>query len=618
MANDEHNPHGRCVVKGVDGMAERLLRAQVPVDETWKLEDLFPTASDWENELDAVVADIPLVTAYRGRLAEGASVFLECLESVERIVVRMYEAGSYAFLKFSADGSDPVNQEMMGRSASAEAKLRAAIAFMEPEILALPDGLVEKYLADEPKLASFRRTLEKILVRKPYVLSRDTETALAALTEALNAPDTIYHLAKSGDMVFKPVKDCEGREVPVSFATYEEALEISPDTVLRRNAYYSFSEGLKRFQNTFGGTLGAEIKKHVAMAEIRGHKSATHMFLLDQEVSEEFYLNLVRTVQSGLAPHMRRYVELRKKVLGLDKVLYCDIEAPLDPDFKSNITYEEGAKLILDSVQAMGPEYAGVVKDAIEGRWIDRADNVGKATGAFCAPIHNVHPYILATWGGNMRSVFTIAHELGHTVHATLASRYQRPSNSEISGVFVEAPSTFGEMLLARHILANESDSRMRRWVLTQMLATYYHNFVRHILEAELVRRVYVLADKGNPITGALLSKLKGDILNEYWDGVVEVDDGARLTWMRQGHYYMGLYSYTYSAGLVTSTLVADDLAQNGDVVARRWVDILKAGDTRKPLELARMAGVDLEDAATVQRAVDYVGRVVDELVASF
>jgi oligoendopeptidase F len=604
--------------KGVDGMTQRLLRADVPTDETWKLEDLFATAGDWQNELDAALADIASVAAYRGRLAEGAGMLLECFEAMERLMMRMLRVGTYAFLRFSEDGSNPVNQGMMGRMASAQAKVGSAIAFIEPEILALPEGAVEQYLQGEPGLGEFRRRLERILADRPYVLSQETEAALAALSEVFGAPETIYQLAKSGDMLFEPARDSEGREVSIAFATYEEKLEISPDAVLRRNAYSSFANGLKRYQNAFGGTFGSEIKKNVAMARVRGYESATHMLLHGQEVSGEFYHNLLQTVQAGLAPHMRRYVELRKRVLGLDQVMYCDIEAPLDPGFQSDTTYEEGARLILDSVQVMGDEYAQIVQSALEGRWIDRADNIGKSTGAFCAPVYDVHPYILATWGANMRSVFTIAHELGHAVHMVFSSRNQRLVNTDISVVFVEAPSTFNELLLAQHILGQKCDRQMRRWVLMQMLATYYHNFVRHMLEAELTRRVYALAEEGSPVTAALLSQLKGKILEEYWDGVVQIDNGARLTWMRQPHYYMGLYSYTYSAGLVTATLVAENLAQDGEAVAKRWVEVLKAGSTMKPLELAKMAGVDLEDEATVRRATDYVGRVVDELVQSF
>lgn len=599
-------------------MAERLARSEVPVDETWRLDDMFQSMEAWEAELAAVERIIPQVAEFQGRLGDGASVLRKCYETVELLARRFEKISTYAYLRFSEDGTNPVGQELMGRTMAAQARLDSAIAFMRPEILSLPDGTIEGYFSEEPGLETFRRRLELILSDRPYVLSAETETAIAALREVLDAPKMVYEWTKTSDISFEPAVDSEGHEVPVSFATYEEILEVSPDAALRRSAYTSFSRGLARYQNALAGTFAAEVKKNVALARIRGYESATHMFLHQQEVPVEVYHNLLDVIEEGLAPHMRRYVDLRRRVLGLDKIMYCDIEAPLDPDFMPEISYEEGARLIIDSVAVMGAEYADIIRVALEDRWIDRADNIGKSTGAFCTSTYDVHPYILATWGESMRSVFTIAHELGHAVQSVLASSNQRFVNVEPSLVFIEAPSTLNELLLAEHILESADDFRMRRWVLMQLLGTYYHNFVRHLLEAELVKRIYAHSEAGRPITAALLSAEKGDILESYWDGVVEIDDGAKLTWMRQPHYYAGLYSYTYSAGLTCATVVAQSVREEGSRAAERWVNVLKQGGSMAPLELMKTAGVDLEDAATIGDAVNYVGRIVDEVDGGF
>lgn len=599
-------------------MAERLARSEVPVDETWRLDDMFQSMEAWEAELAAVERIIPQVAEFQGRLGDGASVLRKCYETVELLARRFEKISTYAYLRFSEDGTNPVGQELMGRTMAAQARLDSAIAFMRPEILSLPDGTIEGYFSEEPGLETFRRRLELILSDRPYVLSAETETAIAALREVLDAPKMVYEWTKTSDISFEPAVDSEGHEVPVSFATYEEILEVSPDAALRRSAYTSFSRGLARYQNALAGTFAAEVKKNVALARIRGYESATHMFLHQQEVPVEVYHNLLDVIEEGLAPHMRRYVDLRRRVLGLDKIMYCDIEAPLDPDFMPEISYEEGARLIIDSVAVMGAEYADIIRVALEDRWIDRADNIGKSTGAFCTSTYDVHPYILATWGESMRSVFTIAHELGHAVQSVLASSNQRFVNVEPSLVFIEAPSTLNELLLAEHILESADDFRMRRWVLMQLLGTYYHNFVRHLLEAELVKRIYAHSEAGRPITAALLSAEKGDILECYWDGVVEIDDSAKLTWMRQPHYYAGLYSYTYSAGLTCATVVAQSVREEGSRAAERWVNVLKQGGSMAPLELMKTAGVDLEDAATIGDAVNYVGRIVDEVDGGF
>lgn len=602
-------------------MASRMKRSEVPVEFTWRIEDLFPTFVQWKEALESIEAEIESFARFRGRLHEGPSAMLECLEAGEALQRRFARIYLYAYLLVAADGSDPTNQAAMGRAGATAARLGAAISFVEPEIASLPDGTVESYLSAEPRLAPFRRRVERVLSNKPHLLSPETEKVLASLGELMRAPYTLYERAKSSDMRFEPVTDSHGREHPVSFATYEVALEKSADTVLRRNAYASFTTGLSVYKEVLGGTFGAEVRKNVVLARARGFESATHMFLHAQEVSMRAYTNLLDIIQSRLAPYMRRYVELRRQVLGLDEVLYCDIEAPLDPEDDPEVTYEEACEEIIEAASVMGPEFTEIVATALSDRWIDRADNVGKSTGAFCADAYDAHPYILTTWADKARSMFTLAHELGHAVQAVMTARTQRFVNKEMSRFAVEAPSTFMEALLARHLLAKAGgggDRRQRRWVLMQVLATYYHNYVRHMLEAELLRRVYQLAEAGTPITASVLSRTEGEILEQFWGGVVKIDDGARLTWMRQPHYYMGLYPYTYSAGLTCSTLMAQALEGEGAVARERWLDLLRAGNSVKPLELMKRVGVDLEDPGTVEQAVEYVGRLVDDVVSLF
>ena len=309
---------------------------------------------------------------------------------------------------------------------------------------------------------------------------------------------------------------------------------------------------------------------------------------------------------------------MRRRVLGLDQLLYCDIKAPLDLDFNPRVTFEEGCALILESLAVMGPEYTAFVRRAIEQRWIDRADNIGKSSGAFCASPYGVHPYILITWADTMRSVFTLAHELGHGGHFGLAMQHQRLVNMHPAMPFVEAPSIMNEMLLAQHILAQKQEPRLRRSVIMQVLGTYHHNFVTHLLEAELQRQVYALAEGGGSVTAAALNERKGRILQAFWGDTVHIDDGARMTWMRQPHYYMGLYPYTYSVGLVASTAMSLRVQEEGAPAVQRWLQVLKAGGTRPPLELMQMAGLDMRSSQPIHDAVAYVGRLIDELEGSF
>lgn len=599
-------------------MAKRLSRSEVPVELTWNLADLFPDDSAWESELNAVAAEIGTITQYKGRFSEGSSVLLECFESLETLYRRVFRVGSYASLKLSADGTSSDNQVMAGRVAALGARMSSEISFVQTELLSLPDGTVEKHLDEEPRLREFRRMIEKTLMLKPHTLNPETEKVLAALGEVLEAPYTIYQRSKAADMSFEPVTDKDGNQLPMSFAIYENKYETSPDIVLRHNAFASFTKGLKAYQNTYGATWGTEVKKNVVLAKLRNYPSAIHMLLKEQEVSIDVYNNLHDIILTELAPHMRRYARLRKQVLGLDKMLYCDIEAPLDPDFSPQTTFEQASKIILDGLTVLGPEYIEIIDTGLKNRWIDLADNIGKSTGAFCSTVPGVHPYILITWTDSMRNALTLSHELGHAGHGELTLRNQRLANAEPSMFFVEAPSTINELLVGNHILSQSRDVRMRRWVIMQFLTTYHHNFVRHLIEGELQRRIYALAEKGQPITAATLSQVQGDILEEFWGGEVEIDDGARLTWMRQPHYYMGLYPYTYSAGLTIGTAVAKAIQEEGRPAVDRWLEVLKAGGSRNPMELAEMAGLDMTKPEPIRTAVDYVGSLVDEVARNF
>lgn len=599
-------------------MAKRLSRSEVPEELTWNLADLFPNDSAWESELKGVAAEIGTITQYRGRFSEGSSVLLECFESLEALYKRVFRVGSYASLKLSADGTSSDNQVMAGRVAALGARMSSETSFVQTELLSLPDGTVEKYLEEEPGLKEFRRMIEKALELKPHTLNPETEKVLAALGEVLDAAYTIYQRSKAADMSFEPVADKDGNQLPMSFAGYENRYERSADIVLRRNAFASFTKGLKAYQNTYGATWGTEVKKNVVLAKLRGYPSAIHMLLKEQEVSIDVYNNLHDIILTDLAPHMRRYARLRKQVLGLDKMLYCDIEAPLDPDFSPPTTFEQASKIILDGLSVLGPEYIEIIDTGLKNRWIDLADNIGKSTGAFCSTVPGVHPYILITWTDSMRNALTLSHELGHAGHGELTLRNQRLANAEPSMFFVEAPSTINELLVGNHILSQSRDVRMRRWVIMQFLTTYHHNFVRHLIEGELQRRIYALAEKGQPITATTLSQVQGDILEEFWGEEVEVDDGARLTWMRQPHYYMGLYPYTYSAGLTIGTAVAKAIQVEGRPAVDRWLKVLKAGGSKNPMELAEMAGLDMTKPEPIRTAVDYVGSLVDEVVNSF
>jgi oligoendopeptidase F len=594
-----------------------LTRAEVAPDTTWNLADLFATQDSWRGELAAVEESLATITRHQGKLREGAATLLACLGARDAMLARLQRVYAYANLRLAEDGTDPARQADAALAASVYARVDAAMKFVDNEILDLPDGTVARWLQDEPLLQVHRTELDDLMDVKPHMLSGETERVLASLGEVLDAPYMIYDRAKTSDMRFGPFT-VAGTSMPNTFNQYESAYEISPQAEVRRAAWRSFCDGLKPYQNTFAGTFGTEITKNIVLARARGYDSAERFLLQAHKVPYELYTNILDTIQGELAPHMQRYARLRRRVLGLDKLLYCDIKAPLDPDYSPAIDFDEAGRMILEALAPMGTEYVALMANAFEQRWIDRANNIGKSSGAFCMSPYGAHPFILVTWTDSMRNAFTLAHELGHAGHFSLANRHQRYVNTRPAMPFVEAPSIMNEVLLARHILARATDPRMRRWVIMQVLGTYHHNFVTHLLEGELQRQVYRLAEKGEAVTAQLLNERKRAILQKFWGDSVEIDGDAAMTWMRQPHYYIGLYPYTYSVGLVAATALAEKAAREGDAILTGWLDVLRAGGTLRPLELMKRVGIDLSSPQPIKDAVAYVGRLVTELEAAF
>lgn len=597
---------------------KRLKRDQVAVEQTWNLDDLFVSQEQWEEELEAIEALLPVVVAYKGLLHQGSEELLACLEAEEAIGERLIRLYTYASLRLSEEGTNPVNQSRSARVGDLVSKVNAGLSFIRSEILDLPEGALESFLAEEPGLSPFRKRLLDLYATKPHRLSSETESALAALGEVFAAPYTIYNRAKLSDMSFDSVEDENGVTRPVSFALFETDYEMNADPVLRRSAYDSFTRTLQSYQHTFAAAYATEVKKQTVLSRLRGYESVTHMLLEPQQVTLQMYHNILDIIGAELAVHMRRFARLKARVLGMEKLSFSDLKVPLDPDFSPPVTIEEAGKTILAALSVMGEEYTSIMKQALANRWIDYADNVGKSTGAFCSSPYGVHSYILITWAENMRSAFTLAHELGHAGHFMLAGKNQRFVNYRPSLYFIEAPSTLNELLLAQHITEQSDDPRLKRWVILQLMNTYYHNFVTHLLEGQLQRKVYEAADADIPLTAKNLSEWKGEVLADFWGDAVELGEGANLTWMRQPHYYMGLYPYTYAAGLTASTAVAAQIKQEGEPAVNRWLEVLKAGGTMSPLELMKHAGVDMTKPEPIRFAVAYVGSLVDDLEKMF
>lgn len=591
-----------------------LKREEVAKETTWDLSGLFPSRKEWEKAIANLDKEVTKVTKFEGHLADSAENLYQALIAYENLNEKLLQIRSYAFLQASTDGSNPAYQGDLAKASAVLATIAGDIAFFEPELLEISKEKLEQYIENYPPLHNYEKLLKDIMTKKAHTLTREIEQALAQLSETFQAPHMIYERSKQADMRFPNVRNQEGKELPLSEALYEDEYEISADTILRRDAYEKYVQTLERYKHTIASVYATEVTKQVQMAKLRNYPSVTDMLLHPHEVSYEMYNNQLTIIQKELAPHMRRLAKLKQEQLGLEQMTYADLKAPLDPSYNPEITFDEAKELILKALQILGPEYIEIMEKAFAERWIDYANNLGKQSGAFCSSPYGSHSFILLTWTNKMQGTFTLAHELGHAGHFQLANRHQPLLNTDVSTYFVEAPSTLNELLLAEHMLQQTDDDRMRAFIINRLLDTYYHNFVTHMLEAEFQDRIYRLAEAGTPLTADLLTKQKHEAICNFWGSDVEVPLSAGLIWMRQPHYYMGLYPYTYSAGLTLSTAVNKRIKKEGDSVVEQWLEVLKAGSTLKPVDLAKKVGVDMTRKETIQQAVDYVGSLVSEL----
>ena len=592
---------------------ELLTRKDVPQELTWDLTALYKTEEDLNADVEKVKAlTSKIEEEYKGRLNTPENI-LGCLDLYREWQQTLWFAANYRNLAASVDYNDPKlqeNDEVMSRLC---AELISRLSFIDSELTAQPDSVLEAAIAKGGPNTGY---LKELLRWKPHQLEPETERVLAALSPTLGTPYSVYNMAKLADMRF-PSFNAAGEEHPLGYSLFEDKYQYDPCTEVRREAFRRFSEKLREYQNVTAAAYQSQVQKEKTMATLRGFDSVFDYLLFDQHVTRDMYDRQIDLIMEKLAPHMRRYAKLIQKVHGLDKMTYADLKLPVDPEYAPKLTIEDSKNYIEKGLSMLGEDYVQMVRDAYAERWVDFAQNQGKSTGGFCASPYGSHSFILLTWHGQMSDVFTLAHELGHAGHFKACNSAQSVFGTGVSSYFVEAPSTMNELLLGHYLLKTNPDKRFRRWVLSNMVGnTYYHNFVTHLLEAAYQREVYKIVDAGGGVQAERLNQLMGETLKKFWGGAVELTEGAELTWMRQPHYYMGLYSYTYSAGLTVATAACKRIQREGQPAVEDWKRVLSAGSTGTPLELAQMAGVDISTNGPLLDTIETIGGMIDEICA--
>ena len=587
-------------------------RSEVPIALTWDLSDLYPSKEAFMNAVEELkTKTYQFEKKYVGNLDQTETI-IAALTDYEEILKISSHANHYAFLPVETDITNPENLELSRMMNNLLAQVSGQLSFFDSELTNVEVSTLDAIVEKEPRFASYIRHIK---ANKKIQLDPKVEKAFAQLSPVLNAPSSIYEQTRLADMDFGTF-EVKGESYPLSYGLYEDYYMFHSDTDIRRAAFDAFSAVLKKYKNVTAEAYYTQVQKEKTMATMRGFDSVIDYLLYDQEVDQELYNRQIDLIMDDLAPVMQKYITHVKEVNGLDKMTYADLKISLDPDFTMNTTVEESEKLVAEATSVLGKEYTDMILKAYPERWVDFAQNKGKATGGFCATPHRKHPYILMSWTNQLSDVYTLIHELGHAGQGILSSNNHSILGEDPSLYLIEGPSTFNELLLTDSLRNQTDDSRMERFALTNMISnTYFHNFITHLLEAAYQREVYKLIDQGKGFDADKLSELKKNVLQAFWGEAVDINDGAELTWMRQIHYYMGLYSYTYSAGLTIATQAFLKMKQNGQEVVDQWLEFLALGDEKTPAEAALVAGVDITTDKPLKDTIQYLDDSVKRII---
>lgn len=590
---------------------ELAKRKDVPVELTWDLSAIYADEAVLQADMEKIcnLTD-EIERDYKGKL-NSVETIQSCLNKHRQLKEIQELTRSYCYLSASVDFNDAALQERESGMRRLFAQVDSRLSFIDSEIISLDETVIREAIAQGGPNQPY---LEDLLRQKPYRLQPETERVLAALSPTLNAPYKIYNMAKLADIRF-PSFQAAGEEHPLGYSLFEDSYEYDPRTEVRREAFKTFYKKLREYENVTAAAYQATVQQEKIIATQRGFDSVFDSLLFPQKVDRNLYNRQIDLIMEKLAPHMRKYARLLQKIHGLDRMTYADLKLTVDPEYDPTITIEASEQYVLDGLSILGEDYQEMIRSAYKERWVDFVENVGKSTGAFCSSPYGTHSFILLSWHNRMSDVISLSHELGHAGHFRLCNNAQSVYGTRSSSYFIEAPSTMNELLMSHYLLKTNDDKRFRRWVLGCIVGkTYYHNFVTHLLEAAYQREVYRIVDAGGGVQAETLNRLMKETLQKFWGDAVEIPEGAELTWMRQHHYYLGLYSYTYSAGLTIATQVCKRIENEGQAAVDDWKRTLAAGGTKTPLELAQMAGVDISTDAPLLDTIETIGGYIDEI----
>ena len=586
-------------------------RSEIAKEDTWAIEDLYPTDEAWEQELATLEADKETLASFAGRLGESGATLYEYLYTSEQVDVKLNNLGNYCMRKADEDTRNSTYQAMSGKFMNVAVALSAAQSFDTPEIMAISDEKLDAFYAQCLELERYRRLLSDVRRRKAHTLSEAEEKLLAAAGEMSNAPDSIYGAFADADITFPDAVDGEGNRHPLTQGTYISYME-SADRALRKSAYENLYHTFGNFKNTAAATLNAQGKQLKFYADARKYPSTLDAALDATNVPTSVYLNLIEAVHQNM-DKMHRYIRLRKKLLGLDELHFYDVYTSLIPDVDTKIPFAQAKDTVYEACAPLGDGYRKILKEGFDNRWIDVYENQGKRGGAYSAGAM-VHPYVLLNYSGTLDSQFTLAHEMGHALHSYLSNRHQNPVDAHYRIFVAEVASTCNEALLMEHLLAKTTDKKERAYLINHFLEQFRGTLYRQTMFAEFELIIGRFIGEGRTLTAELLCEEYKKLNALYYGPDIVLDDEIAMEWARIPHFYYNYYVFQYATGYSAAIALSRKILKEGAPAVSDYLDFLCGGCSKSPIDLLKGAGVDMTGPEAVNQALQLFDELLDEM----
>ncbi len=587
-------------------------RKQVKAADTWDLSDLYESDDAWERAFLKWEKRIGEFDKFKGKLGKGPKALAACLKfdlSFDRVADRL---GNYAFLKTAEDTSNSTYQRMLGRFRSASSRAGQAASYIRPEILALPAAKMKRYLA-AAELKPYRLMLERIERFKPHTLVAGEERLLAMQSEMASAASQVFRQLNNADLKFGTVKNDRGQNVELTHASFSAMLH-SPKRAVREAAFHQYYSQFKAHENTLAATLAGSIQGDVYYAQARGYKSALASALFPDNVPQSVYDNLIDSVHRHL-PAVHRYYDLRRRKMKLREIHQYDTYVPILSELETHHTWDKAVDVVMASLAPLGEEYCSTLEEGLRGRWCDRYENRGKQSGAFSSGSFDGLPYILMNYQSEVLDhVFTLTHEAGHSMHSHFSARTQPFQYYNYTIFVAEVASTFNEQLLSKHLMKNAKTDRERAFLINREIDAIRGTIIRQTMFAEFEKLTHAMAEAHEPLTLDAFTTMYRKLLDQYFGPDFTLDDELSLECFRIPHFYRAFYVYKYATGLSAAIALAERVTKGGKRELQQYLSFLKGGCSKDPLDLLRDAGVDMEKPEPVDTALEYFGKLVEEL----